>query len=98
MVKKLFILTLILCACSGINKLPEVSLNEKFVTLDKVKVIVNSQNYGKITLKGNVSIIRDSLLCFSLNGPVWFKALSGKLENHFALKDYFNDKANILFK
>jgi hypothetical protein len=92
MVKKLFILTLILCACSGINKLPEVSLNEKFVTLDKVKVIVNSQNYGKITLKGNVSIIRDSLLCFSLNGPVGFKALSGKLENHFALKDYFNDK------
>jgi hypothetical protein len=79
-------------SCSVMHKIPEVSLNGKYVTFDKVKARISSVNYGNITLKGYISIVRDSLLCFNFNGPLGIKGLSGKFCEQFIVKDYYNDR------
>ena len=75
-----------------IHKIPEVSLNSKYVVLDKVKMKISSANYGNIVLKGYISIVHDSVLCFNLNGPLGLKVLSGKFSEQFIVKDYYNDR------
>jgi hypothetical protein len=79
-------------SCGALNKVPEVSLNGKYVSLDKVKVRISSGNFGNIALKGYISVVHDSLLCFNFNGPLGFKVLSGKFGEQFVVKDYYNDR------
>ncbi len=86
------ILSFLMYSCAAIHKVPEVSLSGKYVSLDKVKVRINSGNLGNIALKGYISVVHDSLLCFSFNGPLGFKILSGRFGEQFVVKDYYNDR------
>jgi hypothetical protein len=79
-------------SCSEMKRLPLVSLDSRVITFDKVKVKIISSKYDVIDLRGYVSVFIDSLICFNLNGPLGMKALSGKFDQNFIIKDYYNDK------
>ena len=89
-------LSLILClcfvSCSQMKRVPPGSMKNKVITFDKVKVKITSSKYDEIVLKGYVSVFIDSFICFNLNGPLGMKAISGKFDQNFVVKDYYNDK------
>lgn len=92
MVRVLLIYGFILYSCSAVHKVPEVSLNGKYVSLDRVKMRISSANFGDVNLKGYIRVVHDSSLCFSFNGPLGFKVLSGKFGEQFIVRDYYNDR------
>lgn len=74
--------------CKGPAKLVNFSFNDKYVTFDKVKVSLD-KNIG---LRGYVTIVRDSFICFKFYGPLGYGIVGGRLASTFQIIDYFNNK------
>jgi hypothetical protein len=87
----IFLLTILLLSSCAIKPNYNFSVNDKYLTYDKVKIKVNSQKLGKVTLKGYISIVKDSSICFKFWGPLGIEVVSGRLDQRFVLKDHFND-------
>ncbi|MDP4207482.1 MAG: hypothetical protein Q8928_01580 [Bacteroidota bacterium] len=87
----IFLLTILFLSSCAIKTNYIFSANDKYVTYDKVKIKVNSQKLGKVTLKGYISIVKDSSICFKFWGPLGIEVVSGRLDQRFVLKDHFND-------
>jgi len=94
MMRKLIILSILLISCINLHKIPNISLTNKYVTYNKVKIKIESKSFDNITLRGFINIIQDSLICFGFWGPLGYKVLSGDYGERFGLKDYHNNRNN----
>jgi hypothetical protein len=91
--KRHFILAFVLIySCVGTHKLKNASLTSKFVNFAKVKVKINFNEFENFSLKGNINIVKDSLICFCLWGPMGLKVLSGEFSDQFKIIDHYNGK------
>ncbi len=94
MTRKLIILSILLVSCINLHKIPSISLSNKYVTYNKVKVKIESKSFDNIILRGYINIIQDSVLCFGFWGPLGYKVLSGDYGERFRLIDYHNKRDN----
>jgi hypothetical protein len=67
-----------------------ISFADKYVNLNKVKVKIGLKAFENLTLRGNVIIVEDSLICFGFWGPLGLKAISGQYSDKFKLIDHYN--------
>lgn len=88
--KKWCFIVLFFVSCSSSKVAPNFSMLERTITFDKTKISINSKSFGSITLKGYISLIKDSLLCFKFYGPLAYDVLSGVYSDTFKVMDNFN--------
>ena len=86
-----FLFVIFFAACSSLKVAESVSVNNKYFTIEKVKVKVKTTMNQSITLNGYISIVHDSSICFKFYGPLGMKAISGLFTpDACKIHDYFN--------
>jgi hypothetical protein len=86
---QIFIL-LLLSSCVQSSKFTNVNLECKYLTFTKVKLRIEDEIHN-ITLRGYISVVHDSLICFEMWGPLGYKVLDGQFNDQFIVKDYYNN-------
>jgi hypothetical protein len=81
---------ILLISCRSSQKVINFSLSNKYVSLNKVKVKIGLKAFESLTLRGNISIVEDSLICFGFWGPLGLKVISGHYDDKFRIVDHYN--------
>ena len=91
--KLLVFFLIIFVSCQATKNLSNFSLNNKYLTFDKVRLHFDSNTIGEISLKGYISIVRDSLICFKFFGPFSYEVVSGLYSSNFSFFDNYNHRS-----
>ena len=90
--KKIYFIVcfILLISCRSSHKVINFSLSNKYVSLNKVKVKIGLKAFESLTLRGNINIVEDSLICFGFWGPLGLKVISGQYGDKFRIVDHYN--------
>ena len=69
-------------------------LSGSIVAFDKVKITYSDEN-NSFSLKGKISVIKDSVVLFKFYGPMGIEVLSGKMDSALVLKSKYADSMPI---
>ncbi|HEY4787391.1 MAG TPA: hypothetical protein VIH57_15135 [Bacteroidales bacterium] len=90
--KGFFVLFMIsLVACHSTRNISNFSWEAHQLTYDKVKVTISGSRTGTNVIKGYISMVKDSVICFKFYGPLSYPLFSGVYSSVFQLKDDYNN-------
>ncbi len=84
----------LLCGCAASKIATTTVFSGSKFTFDKVK-FTYSDSSTEVTLKGRITVFRDSLVQFKFYGPVGVEVLSGKFDTALVLKSNYLSDNNI---
>ena len=91
---KIIFLFLFLVSCSVGKIAVSEMLSGSIVAFDKVKITYSDEN-NSFSLKGKISVIKDSVVLFKFYGPMGIEVLSGKMDSALVLKSKYADSMPI---
>jgi hypothetical protein len=80
-----------LAACHSTRNISNFSWAARQLTYDKVKVTISGSRTRTNVIKGYISLVKDSVICFKFYGPLSLPLFSGVYSSAFQLKDDYNN-------
>jgi len=89
----LYFFLILTVSCGHLRQIEKQCINGSSIYFSKVKVTFNSNENRLLTLRGYISILKDSLICFKFFGPLSYEVLSGYIDkNQYRIFDSYNKK------